>query len=56
MWGAEQEGRCLGRGSHLGHVLGDDVKAALLLHDHPQELHQVAVPELPAQAQEGSGF
>lgn len=34
--------------SHLGHVLGDDVKATLLLHNHPQQLHQVAVSELPA--------
>lgn len=55
--GAEQKGRCPGVwGSHLGHVLGDDVKAALLLHDHPQELHQVAVSELPARRRRVQGF
>lgn len=53
--GAEREGRCPGWGSHLGHVLGDDVKAALLLHDHPQELHQVAVSELPARRRRAQG-
>lgn len=40
---------------HLGHVLGDDVEAALLLHDHPQQLHQVAVAELPAQGRGAQG-
>lgn len=32
----------------LGHVLCDDVEAAPLLHDHPQQLHQVVVPQLPS--------
>lgn len=42
-------------GSHLGHVLGDDVKATLLLHNHPQQLHQVAVSELPARHRRAQG-
>lgn len=32
----------------LGHVLCDDVEAAPLLHNHPQQLHQVVVPQLPS--------
>lgn len=41
--------------SHLGHILSDNVEAALLLHDHPQQLHQVAVSELPAQRRRAQG-
>lgn len=41
--------------SHLGHILSDNVEAALLLHDHPQQLHQVAVSELPAQHRRAQG-
>lgn len=41
-------------GAHLGHVLSDDVEPALLLHDHAQELHQVAMPQLPGAGQEWS--
>lgn len=41
--------------SHLGHILSDNVEAALLLHDHPQQLHQVAVSELPAQQRKAQG-
>lgn len=51
-----QSGRRVpGAGAHLGHVLGDNVKAALLLHNHPQELHQVAVSELPARCGRAQG-
>lgn len=40
---------CRGRRSttHLGHVLGDYKQAAVLLHDHAEQLHQVIVSELP---------
>jgi hypothetical protein len=36
-----------GTGTHLGHVLSDNVEPALLLHDHTQQLYQVAMPKLP---------
>ena len=45
--GAQGHGGGLGAGTHLGHVLGDDVQPALLLYDHAQKLYQVAMPELP---------
>lgn len=56
-WGGRAGGQVpgVGVGSHLGHVLGDDVKAAFLLHDHPQELHQVAVSELPVRRRRAQG-
>lgn len=34
-------------GTHLGHVLCDDVEPAFLLYDHAQKLYQVAMPKLP---------
>lgn len=33
--------------AYLGHVLCDDEQAAVLLHDHTEQLHQVVVSELP---------
>ena len=44
-WG-EQLGGGGGGGSDLGHVLRDDVETAPLLHYHPEQLHQVVVPQL----------
>lgn len=34
--------------THLGHVLGDNEQAAVLLHNHAEQLHQVVVSKLPA--------
>lgn len=34
-------------GTHLSHVLCNDVETAPLLDDYPQQLHQVVVPQLP---------
>lgn len=44
------------RMAHLGHVLGDDEQAAVLLHDHAEQLHQIVVSELPEWGwEEGKG-
>lgn len=42
--------------TYLGHVLGDDVEAAPLLHDYPEQLHQVVVPQLPESRKHVSGI
>lgn len=51
--GAQGCGGGLGAGTHLGHVLGDDVQPALLLYDYAQKLYQVAMPELPGVGRTG---
>lgn len=54
--GAQGYGGGLGAGTHLGHVLSNDVQPALLLYDHAQKLYQVAMPELPGVGQGGQSL
>lgn len=44
------------RRTYLGHVLCDDVEPTLLLHNHTQQLDEVAVPKLPVAGQGGQEF
>lgn len=45
-----------GAGTHLGHVLGDDVEPTFLLYDHAQKLYQVAMPKLPGAGRGGQSL